>query len=222
MIMDKAEELIDQIVASPRASNVGVLANDLLREFFRGYPIERLKALLLSQDVDVVSTGIWIASELGERNRPVLPDALALLDNPSKRVRFWALDSLFWALPERSYDLAKGVKMMEDVDPAVRWKALDFLTRASADQLGSALSALRSTEPNSTHVRGLEYLLNPVSSDPQSAISYLSSEDALLRKYGLVAAARLPDRSNAALAHASLIDDADIQAFVRTRYRPPS
>ena len=105
--------------------------------------------------------------------------------------------------------------MMEDADPGVRWKALDFLTRASVSQLKAALGALRSSEPQSIHAQGLEYLLNPASSDPETAVSYLNSHDGLWRKYGLIAAARLPDRSNEALAHASLVDDADVQVFVR-------
>jgi hypothetical protein len=213
--VNEAESLIEKISSEPRDPNVGAWANDLLRRVHQGYPVEKLRPLLLDKDEDVVATGTWIASELGANSDLLLPDVLKLLNYPAKKVRFWALDCLYWASPLDGVQLAEGVKMVEDVDSGVRWKALDFLSRASVGQLGAALATLRSDESGSMHIRGLEFLLNEASADPTVVRSYLNSSDPLSRKYGVIAAVRLPMKSPELLDYALSMDDADVQAFAR-------
>lgn len=220
--MEIAETLMEEIEKAPRGVRAEQAANDLLREFFRGYPVEHLRFFLNSQDVDVVSTGVWIASELGERNKSILADVLRLLDHPVKKVRFWALDCLFWATPENSADFAKGVTMLEDVESSIRWKALDLTARLSASQLEAALNGIKLSNPTSDHLTGLEFLLNQDSRDPDLIISNLKSASPILRKYGLIAAVRSPGLANEALEYAKSIQDPDIQSFLRTKFNASS
>jgi hypothetical protein len=215
--MELAERLIEETERSPRGLRAEQIANDLLGEFFRGFPVERLRPLLQSQDADTVATGAWIASELGEKSKPILGDVLRLLKHSSKKVRFWALDCLLWASSDQEADLVNGVSMMDDAESAIRWKALDTLTRMSAGQLGAALKSLSESTPESVHVQGLRFLLGCGADDFDSVISHLNSDSAQLRKYGLIAAVRLPEKSGEALEYAQSINDPDIQSFIRTR-----
>src|SRR5882672_288042 len=85
---ERAEELTERLAADPRSSLAGVLMNDLLAEFHRGYPLENLRFLLQNDNTELVKVGAWIASELGEKGKPLLNDVSPLLQHPKSRVRF--------------------------------------------------------------------------------------------------------------------------------------
>lgn len=214
--MDYAEHLIERIVAAPDHSRVDVLANELLREFNRGYPVERLRTFLRSDDENLLSTGLWITSELGERGKQLISDTFPLLRHPTKRVRFWALDCLLWASASDGKALASGIDLMDDPEPAVRWKALDFLSRASRGQLGAALSYLSDTQPNSEYTHGLRWLLDSGANETGEVVSALKqNDDPVVRRYGAVAAARMSEQNPEPLVYASSIDDGDVSDFAR-------
>jgi hypothetical protein len=210
------QKLMQEIMAQsdPNSSEVGDLTNELLREFQRGYSLENLRPLLHSENERLLNTGIWIASELGEKGKPLLSDVSPLLSHPARRVRYFAIDCiLLWAGPSNGRELALAVTLMEDNDSAVRWKAIDFLSRASREQLRAALSHLEVTEPKSTSVAGLAWLLGPSGTNPKQVVSALQSPNDLLRKYGAVAAARMFKENREPFTYAQSIDDPEIRRF---------
>lgn len=217
--MINAERLIQRIIDSPNDAIVGVLANELLREFHRGYPLEKLRPLLLSDDKDLVSIGIWILSEMGEQCKPLLGDALRLLSHPATRVRFWAVDCLFWAPPGNGYAQASVVQLLDDPEIAVRWKVLDIMSRVSRQQLDAALAYLAAREPQSLNVSRLQWLLGPEASKPEEVIAALQSHDRLVRKYAVIAAARMRGQGTAPLIYASTIGDPEIKDFASSWLR---
>lgn len=211
-----AQALLRDIIADPdpNSSNVGDLTNRLLREFHRGYPLENLRPLLHSDNERLVNTGIWIASELGEKGHSLLNDVSALLKHPIKRVRYFALDCiLLWAKGSNKSELASAVALLDDNESAVRWKAMDFLSHASDEQLRAALEYLNSAEPDSMHVSGLRWLLGSSGTDPNEAILMLHSQDRTLRKYGAISAARIARDNKEPLLRSLSINDRDIRQF---------
>src|SRR5438128_9103154 len=194
--MDRARQLLKEVLDDPRSSNIGILANDLLGEFHRGFPVENLRKLLSSSDEEVVKTGVFIVSELGNKAVPLLADVVRLLKHPTKMVRFDSVDSvLTCAAPSNKAELASVIPLVDDTEGGVRWKAMDFLCRASEEQLEAALSFLSETEPGSTHLRGLRWLLSERGHDADEVMQFLQSRDALVRKYGVVAAVRMAKRN---------------------------
>src|SRR5579884_983719 len=140
---ERARKLTEQIMVNPNFSKAGILANDLLTEFHQGYALDNLLPLLHSQNEELVGIGIWIASELGEKGKPLLRDVFPLLRHSSKRVRFLAIDCLLvWADPSHKYELTSVVALLEDAQSVVRRKTMDFLSRASREQIQAALSYL--------------------------------------------------------------------------------
>jgi len=214
-----AQRLTDLLVKNPRSPDAGVWMNDLLSEFQRGYPLLNLRPLLLHEDPDVAAGGAWIASELGAQGRPLLDIVSRLLQHSDRRVRFNALDCvLLWTDTARGPELCEAVRLLDDSDPAVRWKAMDFLSRASEDQLQAALADLRRERPQSGHNPALAWLLT-AGKDPQQVITSLSSPDPLLRKYGAVAAARLPGDRRKPLSLAAASQDPDVKRFAESSMR---
>jgi len=208
--------LLEDILAEvdPNSPRVGTLTNKLLEEFQQGYPLDNLRLLLRSENERLVNTGIWIASELGEWGKPLLNDVSPLLKHPAKRVRYFAIDCiLLWAAPPNRFELASVVALMDDSEAAVRMKAMDFLCRASKEQLLAGLAYLEDTEPESTHIRGLHWFLGSSRTNPKEVISALQSAESLCRKYGVVAATQMSKENMEPLLYASSMDDPDVKRF---------
>src|SRR5262245_59804507 len=70
------------------------LANDLLSEFSRGYPVCRVGELLGSANATAVRSGAWIASELAAQASPLVADINRLLEHEDRCVRFFAVDAV--------------------------------------------------------------------------------------------------------------------------------
>lgn len=211
----RAENLLRQLTEQPRSSQAGVMMNDLLSEFHGGYPLDNLRLLLHSENADVASVGAWIASELGSMGKPLLPDVLPLVRHPSKDVRFSIIDCiLLWGT--NGTELSAAVRLTSDPESSVRWKAMDFLSLATRDQLKLALSHLEATEANSPHVRGLRWLISPKASDVEELKLALQDKDALFRKYAVVAAARIFRNNREPLFYAATMQDPDVQNFAKS------
>jgi hypothetical protein len=211
--MDYAKHLIERIASAPQHDRVGILSNELLREFQRGYPLEDLRQLLSSDDEDLLAVAVWIVSELGIESRPLLADVVHLLAHPLKRIRFWTLDCLYWTLPQNGCDLAEAFRLFDDPEAGIRWKVLDILSRISREQIEAAYLCLEARRSESSHLLGLRWLLSSEALAPDSIGSALRSADPIVRKYGLVAAVRLRKEHPDPLIYASTVDDVDVSKF---------
>lgn len=173
----------------------------------------------MSPDPQLASSGVWIASELGVQGKPLLEVVASLLGHPDKRVRFWSIDCiLLWAGTLNGRELATTVRLLGDPEKAVRWKAMDSLSRASAQQLTSALTWLLKEEPESTDVHGLQWLLN-AGNDAAAIEVLLVSPQPKMRKYAAAAAARVAAKNQHPLSIASASQDPDVAEFAAERTR---
>jgi HEAT repeat protein len=214
MNVKKAQRLIHDVQTRPEDPNTGMLANELLDQFHEGYPVQHLRALLRSQDQAVTKIGMWIASELGAKASPLLDDTMLLLNHADKSVRFYAVDSMLsCAAAQNSPGLAFVVQMLGDKEEAVRWKAMDFLSRASTEQLQAALCHFRATDDQSRHIHGLQFLLGENSANAEEVLCLIQSQDDLLQRYGVVAAVRMALDDIQPLLHASSMVSSDARQF---------
>jgi hypothetical protein len=214
----RAEEILYKMLATLDSAERARLANDLLREYRRGYPVENLRPLLRSQQENQVSTGVWIASELGTRGKPLLDDVVPLLKHPAKKVRFCALDCvLVWSGPANGRDFASAVALIDDPERAVRWKAMDVLTKATPEQIAAAASYLEARDPQSPQAAKLMWLIR--ANTPDIAKS-LTGPERLDRIFAAVAAARSPIAETKELfTHALSNDDSDVRNFAESVLR---
>lgn len=216
------QQLLDNILANPdqNSETVGTLINQLLDEYHRGYPLDNLRPLLRSEDERLVDTGIWIASELGKKGKPLLSDVVPLLRHPRKRVRFFAFDCiLLWAGSANKSELASAVCALNDSESIVRRRAMWFLSRASHEQLEAALAYFEPAEPHSIHVPPLQWLLSHRAADPAEVIATLKSDNPLIRKYGAAAATRMAGYNRDPLLYASTLSDSDVKEFADSSIR---
>lgn len=177
----RGDELLEQVLAGANDAT----ANELLSAFFRGYPVEQLRPLLVSDSVDAAKVGAWIASELGEIARPLVDDLVRLLTHESKYVRFFAVDSLLLAAGrDRGDAVAAAIGCIADSASAVRWKTMEFLSRAERTQLVAALPYVQDSE--------LEDLLRQLIWQNAEAVRVqLAGQAALPRRFAVATAGRM-------------------------------
>ena len=212
--MKRVEKIIRQILDDPEAAADGVLVNRLLDKFHDGAPLEYLHPLLLSPDPRIASSGAWIASELGSRGKPLLQIAFSLLRHADKRVRFWVIDCVLeWADSSNGREVAGVISLLDDPEKAVRWKTMMFLYRSSKDQLESALAWLSRNEPESAYLAGLRWLLSDSAQDAAEVEKMLEHPVDEMRKYGVVAAARMATSNKHPLTVAASSGEPDIVEF---------
>jgi len=209
--MKKVEKIIEQIITNPEVADDELLGDRLLQQFHRGAPLDYLRPLLQSPDERLASLGAWIASELGEKGKPLLGIVGSLLRYPAKQVRFWAIDCvLLWAGPSDGREISQAIRLIDDPEKAVRWKAMDFLFRASRGQLESALAFMGKEEPVSPNVLGLRWLLSNAGRDAETVEAELRSSSTQMRKYAAAAAVRISKENRHPLLVAASSDDLDI------------
>ena len=212
--MNRANHLIGLLMSNPDCSEFETLVNELLMEYHRGSAVGSLRNLLQSPNDRVVGEGAWIASELGETGKPLLPDIGRLLSHSSKKVRFWSIDCVhLWASPSDSHELAAAATLADDAEAAVRWKAMGFLALASREQLQGAFNGLEAAQTESSYVDELKWMLSPEGADPAEITVRLRDRDARHRKVAVVAAVRIAVNNSEPLRSAAFSDDAEIAQF---------
>jgi hypothetical protein len=192
----------------------GRLANDLLAKFFEGYPVTELRRLFRASEKAVVEVGVWLASELGAKGRPLIDDIVALLDHPSIRVRYFAVDFMMTNVRAGDTDaIRKVVDLIDDPARAVRTEVMKFLA-VIADDVALAAQQIARQSGREVEARGLDLIVDAVAARNTAAIRRgLADQNDALRRYAGAAAARLRNYDRRPLEFALRSDDPDLNTF---------
>jgi HEAT repeat protein len=140
------------------------LGNDLLKEIFHGYPVEKISALLRSDRESAVKAGVWIASELTDAARPLLDDLRPLLDSPSAYIKCYAVEAIEMAATGKDGEiLSRAIALIDDDDERVRRRAFGLLAQADREQLVGAVSHVADEHLKTTVQRLLDDEVLPAS-----------------------------------------------------------
>jgi hypothetical protein len=204
----RAEGLISNLFDDPEQFTRRGLANDLLKEFLRGYPIKNLIALLRNEHIKIIRNAIWIASELPEASGVLLQDAARLAKHSDRRIRYFSLDVIMLATSKEHQEVfSEIVKCLDDPDSVISERAAWLISRATDNQLIAAKKVLDRREPRSPFATGIDELLGVLSRGPARAEAMLKSQSALDRRLGLVAAGRYRNEFPSLLALAADSED---------------
>jgi hypothetical protein len=210
----------DELITGLIAGGPDTLTNELLAEVFHGYPVTELRRLLYSDTEAAVRAGAWIVSELAADAAPLIDDIAVLLGHRLRYVRFYAVDAaLTAARPADGPVIARVIGMINDPDDAVRWKVLDFLTRASDEQLAAAVPLLT----DATLRMHAGWLLR-AATDPAAAadvLARLDHPDRLARVFAVAAAARQAELDRSLLERAVGSADEEVSSFAREHLEWP-
>jgi hypothetical protein len=204
----RGDELLARVLSGDEwASGI---ANDLLDEFFRGYPIERLVTVLRSDDEKVVQSGTWIASELAKDARPILRYLLPLFSSPNIRVRYYCVETVLTAATDEDGEVVgTAVSLITDCERPVKRMAFELMARADSAPLAAGISYIRDPEMAALLKWVLE--VERGSRDSDEIESRLRESDGVERLFAVVAAARIYRRSPQYLRLAASLSESDAQ-----------
>jgi len=205
----RGDELVDYLLGS--GANDGKAANDLLKECFRGYPVEKLIPLLRSNDSEVVKAGAFIVGELAAKARPLMPEIMRLLGHRERWVKCDMLEAvLLAATAQEGAVIARAVELVNDPDREVATKAFEFLASAEHDHLTAAVPDI--TDPGLA--ANLSWMLRSEgAADVGEIESRIEGQDALTRWIGTVAASREYFRNPKPLNRAAESRDEELRSF---------
>ncbi|MDQ2827760.1 MAG: HEAT repeat domain-containing protein [Chloroflexota bacterium] len=190
----------------------GGAANDLVGAFYAGYPVERLRLLLESDDEHVLKTGVWIASELGSRATPVLDDVAPLLNHPSDYVRYYALEVVsINATAAHDRVLARAIRCVQDPNAEVRGQALRCLSWLTDEQIDGCMVTIH--DPAIRTLLAWLLHLKATESRAQEIVQRLDDADPLARRFAAVAARRLGPYDPVPLQRAASSPEPDVRRF---------
>jgi hypothetical protein len=215
LMAQDGDQLIEKLCMGVFDSEVAdTAANDLLKQIFRGYPVQNVRRLIYSENDESVKAGAWIISELGARSVQLMDEIDFLLGHRIRNARFFAVDAV---LGNRSADsgavVAKAVMLVTDPDHAVRRKVLLLLAKAARDQLEAALPYMQDHRA----VDLTSWLINDAGSlsFKREVLEKLNDLDKSTRMFAAAAAMRIADRDREGIERASDSDDSDIHAVAR-------
>jgi hypothetical protein len=186
---------------------------ELLHEVLEGYPVENVRRLLTSGRASAVRAGVWVASELGRHAGPLVEEMASILDSSDGYAKLFAVDVVLLCGTDRhGHLIARVVDLVDDSDDSMRWKALQFLTNATSEQLSEGVRHIESGRLRTP----IEWLLRcGDAADPDVVMERLGSCDRATRLVAAAAAARsaMARLDPAALDLAAAGPDQEVAAF---------
>ena len=217
MTVDRADQLISDLFEDPETFHEQGDAYALLQEFFGGCLTEMLRPFLNHQNVFVRKSAVWVASELGEQALPVVLDVLPLLDSGDRYLAYHAMEVVAVCAVNQAARLFRHIALaLETEDNVLRNLAMRLVANARPQTLQQTLEQLKGEDEHRTHADGLTVVLSTKAEEATRAVELLlESDQALLRKYGVILAKRVcrvrPDLILAATSN----DDADVRRYAR-------
>lgn len=195
-----------------RSSNPdGPAANDLLREFFRGYPATELRRLLTSSNEIAVASGAFIASELGGSAAVVQEDLVQIAKHAQPTVRCDVIGAI-GGMKELAIPSAIAIALggIADEDESVRWKAVRLLGFVDDSLLRLAEVHIPDLELKSA----ISWLLAPRDEGTIAEILGRFGEPSRLKRLtALVAAVRIRSHTLEPLRFASSSQDEEVRVM---------
>jgi len=210
------DEMIETLLDPSSGADDGVLVNDLLSAFWRGYPIENLRKLFVPA---TLGDAAFLVSELGQKVRPLLHEVAGLMESDSAGLRFDAISALAQCTTwEDGWAVAKIVRALDDPHEGVRWMACGALRYMESSQIHAGLEHLRSHEPNSVFA-GFRNAFIAIERRPDIAAArlerLLKSDDPIARRFGAAMAVRprlFIDHAFVGLA--ATVEDAEVSKLI--------
>ena len=221
---DRGQQLVDELLTDSARFDEEGKGYELLQEYFEGFPLHTLRALLSNEDHMVKRAAIWIVAELGEAGNELINDVIPLLNYEDKYIKYYALESIM--VFSSSVNFARFehiVYKLHDDDPAIHQLAMFLISNANESQLEAALQSITADKPYAnTHKFGLNTLLHADLIDEEAFRRMIDDNNVLTKKYGAIASKRLFKKNPNLIKYASSSDDSDVKEFFNELLNTPA
>jgi hypothetical protein len=209
------ERLINDLLVDPSKFDEDGRAYALLQSYFTGLPLDTLRPLLRSEDVFVQRAASFIASELGRRASSLVDDIVPLVTSTDRNVQWYAMEALaVCSEGEHVGKFAYLVRMLESADGALRRLAMRLMANADVSQIEATRRFLETCGGSrQAHQQALLTLVAGSRVDPLVVTTMMKDADAVVRRYGAIAARRLVREYPNLMLEARASDDPDLRNF---------
>jgi hypothetical protein len=206
----QGDELLARVLTGDEREST--VANELLKEIGRGYPVRRLSTLLQSDNEQAIEDGVWIASELGAGAGPILSDLLPLYEYPNKRIKYYAVELALTAATDQDGEVVgSAISRIADNEPPVRKMAFRLMARANRSVLVAGALFVKDAELADLLDWALE--VEGESRDDVEIASRLRESGELRRLFAVIAAARIYRRNPHYLQLAASLGESNAQSL---------
>lgn len=212
---DRGQQLIDELLTDSTKFYEEGKFYDLLQEYFEGFPLNTLRALLSNEDHMVKRAAIWVVAELGEDANELINDVIPLLNYKERYIKYYAIESIMVFTNSVNFSRFEHIiYMLHDDDPAIRQLAMRMVSNANESQLEATLQSITADKPYAnTHKFGLNTLLNANLIDEEALRRMIDDNNVLTKKYGAIVSKRLLKNYPNLIKYASSSDDPDVKEF---------
>jgi hypothetical protein len=180
---------VQEILLNPSKLAEESVAYALLNCWLRGYPVSALQPWLTNSEEKIVETGIWIASELGDKAAPLIHDAVAVLRHRNVTIRYYALDVVAVCAVGNIVSIYVHVPpALQDADKGVAERAMWLMSSAETGQLRAALAHYE-RDPENVHTLGLQLLVGGTSNNMDEDVvlaEWINSCQFIRKAYGAI------------------------------------
>jgi hypothetical protein len=203
----------------------GELANDLLSQFNKGFPLENLRPLLTSGNLHTQATAAFLVAEISPRlsfnMNCVVAEIADLLDSKVVRIRFDAIEALLGCTtPADGTILGRLMLRLDDEVFGIRWKVAQFVRLAERWQLRLAVENAVDLCPDSAFPILAKAHGQYLNATTNTVRWLLDHPNTLVRRFGAAVAARpryVVDEHLLAMAEAS--HDVEVREIAAASYR---
>lgn len=212
----KAEKLIRELLVDPTQFGDTVKGNDLLHEYFLGYPVETLRPLLAHPSEHVRSAAAFVASELGIQAKNLIDDAIRLAHDSDPRTRFAAIEViLVCSVGKNAYKFEHVARALQDEHEGIKRLTMGLVSNADISRLKAAIEQFDSNSDTDTlHRQGLLTLTRLDSINHECILEMLHDSNQLTRQYGAIAAKKLSGKYPDLLNISKASPDSVISGFI--------
>ena len=181
-------KLIEELLESPYIFFNQGKSYQLLQEYFNGFSLETLRPLFYNDDLFVKRVAIWITSELGYNGTILIDDAITLLKEDDRYIKYYALEVIaICSIDKNVQKFIKVVQFLECEDVVLCDLAASLISNANHFQLEKCAEYFGEKEfYNKFHYEGLSKLLKSHTVTQKQLELMLCSDNPLTRRYGSI------------------------------------
>lgn len=187
----------------------------LLQEYYKGLPKDTLRSLFYFESKWIRRAAVWITSELGENGIDLLKEVLTQINDSDHYICGYALQIVAaHACNEYIDDFIKVFSFLEHSNQKIRFIVMDIISGLSVSRIQEACEYSENKKLLSdSHKKGLLSLLNINTLALSEITKMIDSDDAVIRKYGVIIAEKLYKKYPQIINEAVNVQDLDISEF---------
>lgn len=191
----------------------------LLEEYFHGLSKETLRDLLGYEDKYIRELTLWIISELGETTaEDFLEEAASQMNDDNPVIYYYSSEIVaYYGTDKYMDDFMRVFVFFEHSNAKIRTLSMYNISKLTDSRIKEAYAYSVSNKIlGDLHEKGLLSLIHINTLTASDITAMLNSDDSIIRKYGVIAAAKVYEKYPEIIKESVNSEDLDVQEYAKT------